>query len=176
MLAPRARHNGRPVHSGTAQHVRCYLRVSTEEQALFGYSLDAQRQRLEDETQRRGWHCTGWYIEEGRSAKDTDRPELQRMLDDLEPGEIVMVLKLDRLTRSVRDLDELLQRFDQKQVLFQSATENFETITASGRLFIRLVAEIAQWEREVIAERTAMGKRQKVENGEWQGGPVPFGY
>lgn len=180
-LAPSSRRKGRkgnPQTTGVGQirSVRCYIRVSTEEQATFGYSLDAQRQRLEEEQARRGWRCAGWYVEEGRSAKNTNRPELRRMLSELQPGEIVMVLKLDRLTRSVRDLDELLRTFEEKKVLFQSASENFETVTASGRLFVRLVAEIAQWEREVIAERSAMGKRQKVENGEWQGGPVPFGY
>lgn len=98
------------------------------------------------------------------------------MLHEAEPGDVILVYKLDRLTRSVRDLDELLRKFEKYSIMFQSATEQFETTTASGRLFMRIVAEIAQWERELIAERSAMGKRQRVASGEWGGGPIPFGY
>lgn len=157
--------------------VRCYTRVSTEEQALSGYSLSAQQEHLRQYVARReGWQCVGWYADEGISAKDTNRPGFRRMLDESRPGDVILVYKLDRLTRSVRDLDELLSLFERQRIMFQSVTEQFETTTASGRLFIRIVAELAQWERELIAERTSMGKRQKVQLGEWPGGPVPYGY
>lgn len=156
--------------------VRCYTRVSTEEQALSGYSLSAQREQLLAYIQRMGWNCAGWYVDEGRSAKDLNRPEFQRLMREADRGDVVLVTKLDRLTRSVRDLDELLRQFAARDLLFQSASEQFETRTPGGRLYMGIVAVIAQWEREIIADRSAMGKKQKVVQGEWAGGPVPFGY
>lgn len=156
--------------------VRTYARVSTDEQALSGYSLHAQSDQLDRLAAARGWHVAGRYVDDGYSAKDTRRPALQALLQEAEPGDVVLVYKLDRLTRSVRDLDDLLREFDRRGLQFQSATEQFETTTASGRLFLRIVTEIAQWERETIAERSAMGKRKKVELGEWPGGPIPYGY
>lgn len=155
---------------------RCYTRVSTEEQAVSGYSLAAQRERLEAYARSQDWTVAGWYADEGASAKDTNRPEFRRMLQEAQPGDIILVYKLDRLTRSVRDLDDLLRQFEQQGIEFRSALEQFDTSTASGRLFLRMVTEIAQWERETISERSAMGKRKKVASGEWAGGPVPFGY
>lgn len=156
--------------------VRCYTRVSTEEQALTGYSLSAQREMLQDYVQRNGWHSVGWYVDEGKSAKDLNRPGFQRMMAESNPGDLILVTKLDRLTRSVRDLDDLLRIFEKRDLLFQSATEQFETRTPGGRLYMGIVAVIAQWEREIIADRSAAGKKQKVVQGEWGGGPVPFGY
>lgn len=155
---------------------RIYARVSTEEQAQSGFSLGAQRERLEAFCVSQGWKVAGRYIDEGVSAKDLNRPEFQRMMEELESGDVVLVYKLDRLTRSVRDLDDLLQAFDQRGVKFRSVTEQFDTTTATGRLFIRMVAEMAQWERETIAERSAFGKRKKAQQGEWSGGAAPIGY
>lgn len=155
---------------------RIYARVSTEEQAQSGFSLGAQRERLEAFCVSQGWEVAGKYIDEGVSAKDLNRPEFRRMMDGVQPGDVVLVYKLDRLTRSVRDLDELLREFDHRGVKFRSVTEQFDTTTATGRLFIRMVAEMAQWERETIAERAAFGKQKKAASGEWGGGAIPFGY
>ncbi|HYG60794.1 MAG TPA: recombinase family protein, partial [Symbiobacteriaceae bacterium] len=155
---------------------RIYARVSTEEQAQSGFSLGAQRERLEAFCVSQGWEVAGKYIDEGVSAKDLNRPEFQRMMSEVEPGDVVLVYKLDRLTRSVRDLDDLLKEFDRMEVKFRSVTEQFDTTTATGRLFIRMVAEMAQWERETIAERAAFGKLKKAKQGEWSGGTVPIGY
>lgn len=161
------------------QPVRCYTRVSTEEQAISGYSLPAQRAQLEriiaDHAQD-GWFCAGWYVDEGASAKSLKRPEFQRLLTEAQPGDIILVMKLDRMTRSVINLHQLLEIFEKKKLMFKSATEAFDTSTPNGRLMISLIALIAQWERETIADRTSMGKRQKVVTGQWSGGPVPFGY
>ena len=155
---------------------RLYARVSTEEQALTGFSLSAQRERLDAFCLSQGWAVAGHYVDEGASAKDLNRPQFQRLLADAQPGEVVLVYKLDRLTRSVRDLDDLLRDFERRDIHFRSATEQFDTTTATGRLFIRMVAEMAQWERETIAERSAFGKLKKAQSGEWAGGTVPFGY
>ncbi|WP_144559935.1 recombinase family protein [Shouchella miscanthi] len=155
-----------------------YLRVSTEEQAKEGFSIRAQRERLDMFARSQDWDVVDFYIDEGRSAKDTERPELQRMLDDIAHNriEVVLVYKLDRLTRSVMDLYQLLAQFDKYGCMFKSATEVFDTTTPTGRLFITLVAAVAQWERENLADRVKFGMEQMVEEGRWPGGPAPFGY
>ncbi|HYF93807.1 MAG TPA: recombinase family protein [Symbiobacteriaceae bacterium] len=164
-------------HTGaTPVSARCYARVSTEEQAVSGYSLSAQREQLQRCLDRLDWRCAGWYIDEGKSAKDLNRPEFQRMMREAARGDVILVTRLDRLTRSIRDLDDLLREFDRRGLSFQSVTEQFETRTPGGRLYMGIIAVIAQWEREIIADRSATGKKQKVVLGEWSGGPVPFGY
>jgi site-specific DNA recombinase len=155
---------------------RAYIRVSTEEQAASGYSLMAQRERLESFAKSQGWTLAKVYEDDGYSAKDMNRPALQRMLADAQPGEVILAYKLDRLTRSVMDLYELMKTFDKRGILFKSATEEFNTTTSHGRLMITLVAVLAQWERETIAERVKMGRQKKASTGEWPGGPIPFGY
>lgn len=157
-------------------NVAIYVRVSTEEQAREGFSIAAQRERLKMFCDSQGWNITKEYIEEGRSAKNTERPELQTMLKELDKFDMVLVYKLDRLTRSVIDLYSLLKIFDENNVSFRSATEVFDTSTALGRLFITLVGAIAQWERETIAERVRLGMEQKVDEGKKPGGVAPYGY
>jgi site-specific DNA recombinase len=155
-----------------------YVRVSTSEQVNEGFSIPAQRDRLTAYAQSQDWDITGFYIEEGLSAKNMERPELQRMLKDIMGGkiDIVLVYKLDRLTRSVLDLHKLLETFEKYNCKFKSATEVYDTASALGRMFITLVGALAQFEREQLAERVKMGMTQKVKSGEWHGGPVPFGY
>ncbi|MBM0064977.1 recombinase family protein [Alkalicoccobacillus gibsonii] len=155
-----------------------YTRVSTEEQAKDGFSIRAQKERLDMFAQSQDWDIYDYYIDEGRSAKDTDREELQRMLNDISENkiEVVLVYKLDRLTRSVMDLYKLLERFEAHGCMFKSATEVFDTTTPTGRLFITLVAAVAQWERENLGERVKFGMEQMVEEGRWPGGPTPFGF
>jgi site-specific DNA recombinase len=155
-----------------------YIRVSTEEQAKEGFSLSAQRERLEAYAKSQGWDIVGYYADEGVSAKDTNRPELKRMIDDIKNGriDIVLVYRLDRLTRSVLDLYNLLEVFEKHNCKFKSATEVYDTTTAIGRLFITLVAALAQWERENLGERVRMGMAQKVREGGWHGSNPPYGY
>ncbi|EGL82060.1 Resolvase domain containing protein [Caldalkalibacillus thermarum TA2.A1] len=155
-----------------------YIRVSTEEQAKEGFSITTQKERLTAFCESQGWEIYDYYIEDGKSAKDMDRPELQRLLSDVENEklDIVLVYRLDRLTRSVRDLYELLQTFEQHNVKFKSATEVYDTTTAMGRLFITLVAALAQWERENLAERVRVNMEQMVYEGKRPGAPIPYGY
>lgn len=158
--------------------VAIYVRVSTDEQAEEGYSIAAQRDRLLAFCMSQGWEVVGTYIDDGVSAKDLERPELKRLLNDMESAlfDVVLVYRLDRLTRSVIDLYTLLQRFERHNVKFKSATEVYDTTTAMGRLFITLVAALAQWERENLGERVRFGMEQMVREGKRPGGPVPFGY
>jgi site-specific DNA recombinase len=155
-----------------------YVRVSTDNQVEEGYSLDAQIDRCKAYCVSQGWAVVDTYIEEGVSAKDTNRPELQRMLTDVHSGlfDVVLVYRLDRLTRSVKDLYKLLDTLESNGVKFKSATELYDTTTAMGKLFITLVAALAEWELNNLRERVRFGMEQLVREGKWHGGPVPFGY
>jgi len=155
-----------------------YIRVSTEEQAKEGYSLDAQRDKLISFCKSQDWTLVEIYVEEGKSAKDMNRPELQRLLSDAKTGQydVILVYRLDRLTRSVMDLYTLLQTFEEYNVKFKSATEIYDTTTAMGKLFITIVAALAQWERENLSERVRFGMEELVRGGKWPGGPAPYGY
>lgn len=155
-----------------------YLRVSTLEQAIEGNSIDAQKKRLTSFAESQDWTIHDFYIDDGYSAKDLKRPDMQRMISDLESKKIdvILVYKLDRLVRSVADLHHLLELFDKHDVKFKSATETFDTTTAMGRFFINLVASMAAWERETIGERVRMGMEEKALKGGWNGSQAPFGY
>lgn len=157
--------------------VAIYIRVSTEDQAREGYSLDAQRSSLKSFCKSQGWNHYRFYVDEGLSAKDTNRPQLQLMLEHIKEGKIskVLVYKLDRITRSVRDLQELLKVFEENDCAFVSSTEQYNTSTSSGRLFINLVGSMAQWERETTGERVSMTLQEKAHKGEWLA-QAPFGF
>lgn len=158
--------------------VAIYVRVSTDIQAEEGYSLDAQLGRCKAYADSQGWEVVVTYIEEGESAKDLNRTEIKRMLSDASAGlfDVLLVYRLDRLTRSVRDLHSLMDLFERQNIKFRSATELYDTTTAMGRLFINIVASLAEWERSNLGERVRFGKEQQVKEGGWPGGPVPFGY
>jgi site-specific DNA recombinase len=158
--------------------VAAYLRVSTHEQASEGYSIKAQKTRLSAYAISQGWEIVHFYVDEGISAKDMERPELQRMLKGVkeEAFDCVLVYRLDRLTRSVTDLYELIKIFEKHDIKFKSATEIYDTTTATGRLFITLVASLAQWERENLGERVKFGMEQKAREGKWVINIPPLGY
>ncbi|MNW49078.1 DNA-invertase hin [compost metagenome] len=158
--------------------VAIYIRVSTDMQAEEGFSIEGQRSRLISFTESQDWTIYDFYIDDGYSAKDLKRPEMQRMLEDMKNNQfdVVLVYKLDRLTRSVGDLHALLKVFDLHRVKFKSATEIFETTTAMGRFFITLVGAMAEWERGTISERVRFGVEQMVAEGKRPGGVLPYGY
>lgn len=155
-----------------------YIRVSTEEQATEGYSISAQNQRLKAYCIAQDWDVAGFYVDEGISAKNMKRPKLQEMIQDIKDGKIdcVLVYRLDRLTRSVLDLYQLLALFDEHNCKFKSATEVYDTTTAMGRLFITIVGALAQWERENMGERIRMGFQEKVRQGKYAQNFSPYGY
>ncbi len=135
--------------------VIAYTRVSTEEQATQGVSLSAQEAKLRAYCDLYGHELLEVIVDAGQSAKTLKRPGLQRALEALKAGEAdgLLVLKLDRLTRSVRDLGDLLETYFQTSALL-SLQEQCDTSTAAGRLVLNLLTSVAQWERETTSERT----------------------
>ena len=155
-----------------------YVRVSTDEQAKHGYSIAALVEKLEAYCVSQGWELVHKFIDDGYSAKDLSRPQFEKMMKKIkdETIDVLLVYRLDRLTRSVVDLYAILQELDANNCKFKSATEVYDTTNAMGRLFITLVAAIAQWEREDTAERVRMGMEKKTRMGKWKGGIAPYGY
>src|SRR5215831_12480241 len=130
-----------------------YARVSTNEQELGG-QLAALKEA----------GCKRVYSEK-KSGANGDRAALQRMLKEVQPGDIVVVTRLDRLARSVRDLLNILERFGQDDVGFVSLREkHIDTTSAGGRLVLNIMASIAEFERELIQSRMAEGRRRAVKN------------
>lgn len=160
--------------------MRCatYRRVSTEMQRDEGVSLQSQKERLEAYVVSQGWAHVTDYADEGFSAKNIERPALQRMINDIKQKkfDVLLVYRLDRFVRSVSDLHELLQLMDKYDVKFKSCTEVFDTTSATGRMFITIIATLAQWERETIAERVFDNMMHRSEQGKRNGAPAPFGY
>lgn len=152
-----------------------YVRVSTNEQADSGLSLEYQKTRIRAQCEANDWQLIGIYEDAGVSAKNLERPALQAALKQLAPGRVLLALKLDRLTRSVRDLYELTARISDAGAEWGSVQEKFDTSTASGRLMLGIMVELSQWEREVIGERTAAALGEKQRRGEHLGAP-PLGY
>lgn len=155
-----------------------YCRVSTDEQAQDGLSLDYQQSRIKAYAESQDWQLIDFYIDAGYSGKDTNRPEFQRMISDLQTGKanILIVLKLDRITRKQRDLLNLLEGLlEPSGIGFKSVQEPFDTSTGMGKAFIGMVSVFAQLEGDMISERTAGILRNKQRNGEWVG-RVPYGF
>lgn len=156
-----------------------YLRVSTDKQADKGVSLDAQRAKAETYAALYDLELAEVIVDAGESAKSLDRPGLQRALAMLKSGEAaaLLVVKLDRLTRSVRDLGALVEAyFAPGKAALLSVSEQIDTRSAAGRLVLNVLASVSQWEREAIGERTATAMQHKAAAGEYTGGAVPYGF
>jgi site-specific DNA recombinase len=144
-----------------------YIRVSTEEQASEGHSLDAQRERILDYIQFQKWTLVGSYTDPGFSGKNLNRPDMTRLLNEVRSGhlDLLVVHKLDRLTRNIGDLYELLALFEKHKVKFVSISENIDTSSAMGRMFVFLLGIFAQWYRENLSEEVKKGMSQRVKKG-----------
>lgn len=156
-----------------------YLRVSTDKQADKGVSLDAQRAKVEAYAQLYELELCEVIVDAGESAKTLDRPGLQRALAMLKRREAdaLLVVKLDRLTRSVRDLGQLVEtHFAPGKAALLSVSEQIDTRSAAGRLVLNVLASVSQWEREAIGERTATAMQHKASQGEYTGGAAPYGF
>lgn len=134
-----------------------YVRVSTDQQVESGLSLASQRERLQAWATMQGdVDLVDIVVDAGESARNLNRPGVARVLDmiDRRDVDVVLVAKLDRLTRSTRDLGDLLDRMQAAGVALVSLGENLDTSSASGRMIVGMLGVVAQWEREIIAERT----------------------
>lgn len=150
-----------------------YVRVSTAEQADAGASLDAQRELLEREAERRGWDIE-FAADEGYSAKSIEgRPALTRALARLDAGEadVLLVLRVDRLSRSVSDFAALMARAQKRKWSLTALDLGVDTSTPAGDLMAHVLASVAQYERKVIGQRTREGMAQRRAEGVHVGRP-----
>jgi DNA invertase Pin-like site-specific DNA recombinase len=154
-----------------------YVRVSTDKQADFGVSLEAQSEKVRAMAVVQGAELAEVIIDAGESAKSLNRPGMARLMALVDSGAVstVIIAKLDRLTRSVADLAELLKRFERRGVSLVSVPDSLDTRSAAGRLVLNIMVSVSQWEREAIGERTRDAMRHKRSSGE-RVGTVPFGY
>ena len=154
-----------------------YVRVSTDRQAEQGVSLEAQEAKIRAMATVQGAELFEVIVDGGESAKNLNRPGLQRLLALVDSGKVkaVIVAKLDRLTRSVKDLCSLLELFEKRGVALISVAESLDTASAAGRLVITIMAAVSQWEREAIGERTRDALRHKRTSGE-RVGNIRFGF
>jgi site-specific DNA recombinase len=154
-----------------------YVRVSTDKQADRGVSLDAQSEKIRAMTVVHNGELIDIIVDGGESAKSLQRPGMERLLALVEGKKVqaVIIAKLDRLTRSVKDLCELLERFERRGVALISVAESLDTSSAAGRLVLNIMTAVSQWEREAIGERTRDAMSHKRTNGE-RVGNIRFGY
>lgn len=156
-----------------------YCRVSTEEQATEGFSIHAQKDKLTKYASINDWNIVDYYVDDGISGKNlTERPEVSRLIEDVKKGKIknVLIYKLDRLTRSVKDLIYLIELFDKNNCTFNSQTEKIDTSNAVGRMFVKIIGIFAEFERENLAERVTLGYEQKTREGNYTNCNGVFGY
>lgn len=153
-----------------------YVRVSTDKQADAGVSLDAQKAKIDAYAALYDVEVTRIVVEAG-SAGTLAREGLQDALTALDAGEAdaLLVVKLDRLTRSVADLGRLVEGPFSRHALL-SVSEQIDTRSAAGRLVLNVLASVSQWEREVIGERTSAAMQHMRSEGRYTGGRAPFGY
>lgn len=155
-----------------------YIRVSTEDQADHGVSLDAQRARVAAFAKASGLELVDVVVDAGLSAKTLERPGLQRALAMLGAGaDALLVVKLDRLTRSLADWCSLLEKyFMPGKFLLRSTQDHVDTATASGRFTLAILFALAEMERAQIGERTSSAMQHKAKSGDYTGGAAPYGY
>ncbi|MCL2360678.1 MAG: recombinase family protein [Defluviitaleaceae bacterium] len=157
-----------------------YVRVSTDEQAKEGYSIRAQIDKLKNYIEIKDWGLYKVYADEGISGKNiSDRPAINELIDDIKSGKVnnVLVYKIDRLTRSTKDLIELTELFNNAKCGFNSLMESIDTQTASGRMFLKIIGIFAEFERENTIERVKLACEKKVKEGfTLAGSTMSYGY
>lgn len=159
-------------------NVLIYTRVSTEEQAASGYSLDAQEDTCRDYCKKQGWNVIQVFREEGESAKTAARTQLIKLLEYCRKNkgkvDILLVYKLDRFSRNTSDHQTVRALLNSFGVALRSATEHIDD-TSTGKLMENIFSAFAQWDNDTRAERTKLGMQQKVKEGFWAW-KAPIGY
>lgn len=156
-----------------------YVRVSTEDQARNGVSLADQEAKIRAYCELYGHELREVITDAGMSAKNLRRPGAQTVLEMVRQNQTegVVVAKLDRLTRSVRDLADIVELCGKRSVALVSVAEQIDTSTAAGRMVVNMLGVISQWERETIGERTSAAIQYKRANGQsYSGRYAPYGY
>ena len=165
--------------------IRCaiYTRKSTEHGLELEFnSLHAQREACEAYIKSQihdGWTALSkHYDDPAYSGGNLERPAVQRLAQDIEAGliDVVVVYKIDRLTRSLADFAKLVELFDKKAISFVAVTQQFNTTTSMGRLTLNVLLSFAQFERELSSERVRDKVAASRKKGKWTGGGVPLGY
>jgi len=157
--------------------VAIYTRVSTEDQAKEGFSLDAQLDRLRAYCTSRDWIVAGEYIDDGYSGRNTKRPAYSRMFEEADKWDMLLVIKMDRIHRNSKNFMLMMEQLNKTKKSFTSMTESLDTSTAMGRFVMDIIQRIAQLESEQIGERVYIGMEQKAKtNGGVLGFNIPYGY
>lgn len=159
--------------------IAIYIRVSTDEQAKGGYSLDAQLKHLRNYVaMRQNWTIVKEYIEDGYSGRNTKRPQYQQMMAEMDQWDGMLVIKMDRIHRNRNNMMDMLVFLEEKGKKFISVGQSLDTSNAMGRFVASIIAGIAQLESEQTGERVQIGMTQKQEDPEANAilGKVPFGY
>lgn len=152
-----------------------YARVSTVDQARSGLGIEDQVAACRAHCLAQGWEVRAVFVDAGVSAKDLDRPELQAALRALEAGDVLVALKLDRVTRTTADFPELTRRIEAADAALVLVRDGFDTSSAMGRAILSFALTLSQLERELTGERTAAALQQKKVRGE-RLGATPTGY
>ncbi len=163
---------------GTQNRVALYVRVSSQEQAVEGVSIEAQMSALRSYAQSQGWEVAGEYIDAGYGGGTDDRPSLKRLLLDARKRNfsIIAVAKLDRYSRNLRLLLNNLHELEQLGIKFVATQESLDTSTPYGKFAIQIMGVIAEFERGRIGERVRDSRRYLTAQGKWAGGRTLYGY
>jgi len=157
--------------------VAVYTRVSTEDQAKEGFSLDAQLDKLCSYCKARDWEISERYVDDGYSGRYIKRPAYKRMMNEMEKWDILLVIKMDRIHRNSKNFMLMMEELKKNDKEFVSMTESLDTSTAMGRFVMDIIQRIAQLESEQIGERVYAGMEQKARtNSGMLGFNIPYGY
>ena len=154
-----------------------YTRVSTEDQAKEGFSLDAQLDKLRSYCIARDWEIGEEYIDDGYSGRNIKRPAYSKMMMEPEKWDLILVIKMDRIHRNSKNFMTMMEYLKQQEKEFVSMSESLDTSTAMGRFVMDIIQRIAQLESEQIGERVYIGMEQKARTGGGVlGFNIPYGY
>ena len=147
-----------------AKRAALYVRVSTDEQAAEGYSLEAQKSILTDHCLAEGLDIAAIYEDDGYSGRNANRPAYRRMMSEIDSWDVLVVLKMDRIHRNSRNFMSMMDELGRHGKEFVSCYEALDTSNALGRFVVDMIQRMAQLESEQIGERTKIGMREKAEN------------
>ena len=157
--------------------VAIYTRVSTEDQAKEGFSLDAQLDKLRSYCKARDWIVGGEYIDDGYSGRNVKRPAYTKMMEEMDNWNVLLVIKMDRIHRNSKNFMMMMEYLKKNEKEFVSMSESLDTSTAMGRFVMDIIQRIAQLESEQIGERVYIGMEQKARtNSGVLGFNIPYGY